>query len=133
MKKAIITGLLFLLIIMPAQAKSKTYVVTSSQPISSSSTDNLSDYFSIGQRIFYGVKSAKGFKDTALKIQVIKKEDNAPNGVYSMAYAKTVSIPYGENFYTDYIILRTPGYYVLRVFEVKDLEKALYSCGLWVK
>jgi len=133
MKKAILIFFLFMLVIMPAQAKQKVVIATSPVPISSSTVEIFRCNFEVGQRIFYGVSAAKSFQDTALKIQVIKKENNAPNGIYTMAYAKVVSIPTGEKFYTDYVILTTPGYYVLRVFELRDLEKAVASYGIWVR
>ncbi len=133
MKKYIIAIFLLLLGFLPAEAKQKVVIATSPVPINTSSTDSFTCYFSTGQRIFYGVSAAKSFQDTALKIQIIKKENNAPNGVYTMAYAKTASISRGDKFYTDYVILTTPGYYVIRVFELRDLEKALVSYGIWVK
>lgn len=80
--------------------------------------------FQKGQRVYFSIISPKGFEDDLIKIVIFKKDAKSEFWGYSNLYNKTVQTG-GKQYYYDYIAPSEAGFYVVRVFEMKNLQKQI--------
>ncbi len=110
----------------------KAYVVFNSQPITTKTVQNPQTSFGIGQKIHYAILCEKGFKDKVLKVQVIKKDEKSEFGGFEPIMNREVEVG-NSNFYIDYFVIHNKGFYLVQVFELKDLQTPIGYGNFWVK
>lgn len=84
------------------------------------------------QRIYYAIFVKDGFKDNALKIEIIKKNTKAPSLGYSYTYGADVRIDKTKKYFTDYVTLSESGLYIMQIFELRRPDKCLARQDFWV-
>ena len=78
--------------------------------------------FKVGDRIYFGVYTKKGFKSNYIKYQIVKQDDNAHMGGYSRVMNKTVRVS-DKNAYVDYFVINQKGKYFLQIFNLENLQQ----------
>ena len=134
MKKVLIALLLTLLICPCAQAffKQRAYMVFDDQPITTKTVPKPRPVFKVGQRIHYAILCDKGFRDSVLKVQVIQKDEKSEFYGYTPLMNREVE-PQNPKFYIDYLVMHAKGYYIVQIFELKDLQKPIGYGEFWVE
>lgn len=133
MKKALLSLILFLVLITPGYAKEKPVILLNSQPITQETVNCPVQNFSVDQKINYVLITPKGFTDSVLRVQIVKKEEKVDSWGYSVYTAKDVCIDKNQKFYIDYLTVGRPGCYIMSIYEIKDLNKPLARTVFWVK
>ncbi len=111
----------------------KPYIIMKSQPITVGNAKYFEQRFQKNERIYYCVVKPNGFKDEAIKIEIIKKSTKTPTLGYSMAYAQNIAIDKTKKYYTNYFTLPGSGLYFMQVFELRRPEKCIARYDFWVK
>ena len=96
-----------------------------SVPLTSDNAQFYEQRFEKGQRIYYAIVKPDGFKDDAIKIEIIKKNTKVSNFGYSIAYADNLPIDNTKNYYRDYFVMNSSGLYFMQVFELRRPDKCL--------
>ena len=127
-------ALIFAALLFCAWGEPKTVVLFNSQPITAKTVEYPETTFKTGQKIHYVILSKKGFKGNALKVQIIKKDkaDKTEFWGYKPTLSRSVELE-NPNFYIDYIVLHEKGYYIMQVFELKNLQTPVGYGDFWVK
>lgn len=133
MKKFFILTLILFSAIFMTGCSDDAVIMLKSEPFNSQNYLEYEHRFKANQRIYYAVLSNKGFKDTALKIQVFSKNTKAPSLGYSYKYGINVPIDNTKKYYTDYIVMTGPGLYIMQVFELGRPDKCLARQDFWVE
>lgn len=94
-----------------------------SVPLTSDNAQFYEQRFEKGQRIYYAIVKPDGFKDDAIKIEIIKKNTKVSNFGYSIAYADNLPIDNTKNYYRDFFF---------QVFELRRPDKCLARYDFWV-
>ena len=132
MKKILIALLFVLLVCLGAEAKQRAYMVFDAQPITAKTVLKERPVFRAGQRIHYAILCDKGFRDNVLKVQVIQKDEKSEFYGYTPLMNREVE-PQNRNFYLDYFVIHNKGYYVVQVFELKNLQTPIGYGQFWVE
>lgn len=132
MQKFLLIIFLLLIISLPVAAKQKADLILSAAPISSSTT-KLERYFEQNRKIYWIIMPKKKFKDSVIRIQIMKKSDKVPYYGYSIAFTRDIPIDMDKKYHTDYFTLQENGYYIVRIFEIRDLETPIATSDLWIK
>ena len=104
MKKFLfLVGILFSTIFMTG-CSDNAVIMLKSEPFNSQNYMEYEHDFQANQRIYYAVMSPRGFKDTALKIEIFTKNTKAPSLGYSYKYGINVPIDNTKKYYTDYML-----------------------------
>lgn len=96
-----------------------------SVPLTSDNAQFYEQRFEKGQRIYYAIVKPDGFKDDAIKIEIIKKNTKVSNFGYSIAYADNLPIDNTKNYYRDYFVMNSSGLYFMQVLNFADPINAL--------
>ena len=123
-KLALLFCLIFQMLILGG-CKSDPFIVFSAQnPKDGLNKNQIEYYFKKGQPVYYAVISPKGFEDDMLRISLTKKDTETEFGGYTNYRNKTVKLN-GDNYYSDYYIIREEGIFVMQAFSVSNLNKAI--------
>lgn len=122
-------SMLFSVFFLGGCSREKPFVVFSSTPILESTTPEYK--FQTGQKIYYAVVHPKGFKEDHIKVQIFKKDEKSEYWGYSHIYNRTCELTH-KKFYRDYIVIHTPGLYVMQVFYISDLGRPITMQDFWV-
>ncbi|MBQ2645539.1 hypothetical protein IJG14_08230 [bacterium] len=133
MKKFIYLFLLFIIVLVSSGCGTNTFIVLKSEPITEKNGQYYEQNFSKGQRIYYAIIKPKGFKDDAIKIEIVKKNDKVPTMGYSMQYAQNLAIDKSKKYYTNYFTISSSGFFFIQVFELRRPDKCLARYSFRVK
>ncbi|MCR5260228.1 MAG: hypothetical protein K6C94_00135 [Candidatus Gastranaerophilales bacterium] len=133
MKKILLTFLIFTIALVSTGCGTKAFILMKSEPLTTKNARQYEQYFSVGQRIYYAVVAPKGFKDSAIKIEIVKVSDKVPTMGYSIQYAQDLAIDTTKKYYTNYFTLSTGGAYVMQVFELRRPDKCIARYDFRVK
>ena len=111
----------------------KPYLVFNSQPINQKTVYDAQKIFRPSQTIYYAILMPKGFKQEYLRMQIIKRADNIPQGGATIYMAKELFTDKSKNFYIDKFVISQPGTYVVRFFYGNKTEAPFLENILWVK
>lgn len=109
----------------------KPFAVFSSEPVTSASVSKFEKVFAVNTRIYYAVVVPKGFKDNVIRVQLIKKDEKTEFWGYKPVRSQDFQIQ-NAHYFLDYVVLSEKGYYFLRVFEKKNLDKPIIHTEFWV-
>lgn len=133
-KRAILVLILFFsCVFLCACDSKKPYLVFNSQPINQKTVYDAQKIFKSGQTIYYVVLMPKGFKQEYLRMQIIKRAENIPQGGINIQMAKDLFIDKNKKFYIDKIVINQEGTYVMRFFYGNRTEKPFIENIFWVK
>lgn len=111
----------------------KSFILMKSEPLTQENARYFEQKFQKGQRIYYAVIKPDGFKDDAIKIEIVKKNTSTPTLGYSMEYAQNIHIDNSKNYYTDYFTIHNSGLFFMQVFELRRPDKCIARYDFWVK
>ena len=100
MKRLFLTILTLSLFVLTG-CSDKAFILMKSVPLTSDNAQFYEQRFEKGQRIYYAIVKPDGFKDDAIKIEIIKKNTKVSNFGYSIAYADNLPIDNTKNYYRD--------------------------------
>lgn len=115
-----------------ACGEQKAVVLFNSQPITTKTVHNPETTFAPGQKINFVVLNKKGFEDKVIKVNVIKKDEKSEYWGYAPLMSKEFEVK-NPNFYIDYFIIHQSGFYIMQVFELKNLQKPIGYGNFWVR
>ena len=105
--------------------KSDPFIVFSAQNPRNGLNKNQIEYnFKKEQKIYFAIIAPKGFRDDMVKISLTKKDTKTEFWGYSNYRNKTVKLN-GENYYSDYLIIREEGIFVMQAFNLQNLNKPI--------
>ena len=132
LKKACL--LIFLSLVMSGCSFDKDYIILfNKDPITQ---DNYKvDYIRCEENkpIYYAFLTTKYFEFDFIRVQVVKKPDKTNILCYSVAYTKDFIINRNKQYFTDYIILRSKGHYIMQIFYHTNLNAPLVMRDFWVE
>ncbi len=131
MKRLFLTILTLSLFVLTG-CSDKAFILMKSVPLTSDNAQFYEQRFEKGQRIYYAIVKPDGFKDDAIKIEIIKKNTKVSNFGYSIAYADNLPIDNTKNYYRDYFVMNSSGLYFMQVFELRRPDKCLARYDFWV-
>lgn len=111
----------------------KTFILMKSTPLTAENARYFEQSFQKGQRVYFAVIKPDGFKDDAVKIEIIKKSDTVPTYGYSMEYAQDIAIDNSKNYFTNYFVPNNSGLFFMQVFELRRPDKCLARYDFRVK
>lgn len=111
----------------------KSFILMKSEPLTSENAQYFEQYFQKGQRIYYAIVKPDGFKDDAIKIEIVRKNDKSPSMGYSIQYAQDLPIDKSKDYYTNYFMLHTSGLFFMQVFELRRPDKCIARYDFRVK
>ncbi len=114
-------------------APKKKYLLFNSQPINQKTVYSAQKVFSSGQTINYVIIMPKGFKNEFLRMQIVKRADNIPQGGASIYMSENLYVDTSKKFYIDKFVIRQTGCFVVRFFYGNDLSKPFIENVLWVQ
>ncbi len=125
---------IFLSLILSGCSFDKDYILLfNTQPITQ---DNYKiDYirFEENKPIYYGIFATKYFKFDLIRVQVIKTSDKTNILGYTVAYTKDHLINRNKQYFTDYIILRSKGHYIMQIFYHTNINAPIIMRDFWVE
>ena len=131
--KKLLVALLFTFLVCPGvEAKQRAYMIFDARPITAQTVVNTRPVFRAGQKIHYAILCEKGFRDSVLKVQVIQKDEKSEFFGYTPFMNREVEVS-NPKFYIDYFVIHSKGYYIVQVFELKDLQKPIGYGEFWVE
>ncbi len=133
MKKILTILIVFVGLIVSGCDKDKPILVLNSKAITKDTVNFPVQEFRKNQRINYALIVPKGFKDSVVRIQIIKKNEKVPNWGFKIYQSEDVCVDSTKQFYIDYFTIPEKGYYIMRAFEIRNLDKALAIADFWVK
>ncbi len=134
MRKLLLILLTFCVVFTSACEKiGKPMLLTNSQIITRETVSNPVYTFSPRQRINYVVINPKGFSDTVLRLQIIKKDEKTANWGISIYQSENINVEKGKKFYIGYTTLPEKGCYIMRVFELNNIENELARNVIWIQ
>lgn len=132
LKKACL--LIFLSLVLTGCSFDKDYIILfNKEPITQ---DNYKiDYirFEENKPIYYAFLTSKYFEFDFIRVQVVKTSDKTNILGYSIAYTKDFIINRNKQYFTDYIILRSKGHYIMQIFYHTNLNAPLVLRDFWVE
>ncbi len=125
MKKIILILCAFAQIFIFCGCSKEPLIVFSEQNPKNGLNKNQIEYnFKTGQPIYYAIISPEGFEDDMVRISLSKKDTKSEFWGYSNYRNKTIKLK-GENYYSDYFIIREEGIFVLQAFHLRNLSKPI--------
>ena len=109
------------------------YLVFNSQPINKKTVYNAQKIFKPSQTIHYALLMPNGFKQEYMRMQIIKRAENIPQGGASIYMSKDLFVEKSKTFYIDKVVIGQEGTYVVRFFYGNKTEKPFIENILWVK
>lgn len=132
MKKAFFIILFFLIVCLSGCKVEHPVIVLNSNPITKNNIYDIEQTFGRNKRVYYAVLSPKGFKDSVIRVQIIKKDEKTQHWGYSIYDSQEKNIDTNKKFYLDYFITREKGYYIIQIFELRNLSKPIARNDFWV-
>lgn len=126
MTKKLFSVLLIILIsiILTACNKEKSIILFNHYPITHKNILMNSTIFKTDERIYYIYMTKKNLESEDIRIKIFKRSEKANNGYGSMVYSNDFRLKKGEiNYFTDYIVLHSPGTYIMHVYKKDYLWK----------
>lgn len=133
MKKILLIGLILFTTLVLTACSTKVFIVMKSEPLNSRNAQYYEQSFEQYQRIYYAIIAPNGFKDDAIKIEIVKVSDKVSSMGYSIQYAQDLAIDRSKNYYTNYFTISSGGLYMMQVFELRRPEKCLARYSFRVK
>lgn len=133
MKKIILSFIVFVITLVSSGCGTKAFIIMKSEPVTVKNAQYFEQYFQTNQRIYYALVAQEGFKDEAIKIEIVKVSDKVPTMGYSIQYAQDLPIDKTKKYYTNYFTLSTGGAYVMQVFELRRPDKCIARYSFRVK
>lgn len=133
MKKILVSLIICLMFLVSGCDRQKPVLVLNSKTITKETVNYPVQNFNVRQKINYAVIVPKGFTDSVIRIQIVKKDEKVANWGFKIYQAQDICVEIGKKFYIGYIIAPEKGYYVMSVYEIKNLEKELSRMDFWVK
>lgn len=132
--KFVLPVLLFLLPLYGCN-RDKGHLYFSSRPITKQtfSYENLEKVFKVGERVNFLVIHPEEFKNSLIRIQIIKVSDKVNQYGYSLAHARDIEIETGSKYFIDDFFLYKDGYYIMRVFSHDDMNHPIVETDFWIK
>ena len=131
-KKAFL--LIFLSFVLTGCSFDKDYIILfNKEPITK---DNYKiDYicFEENKPIYYAFLTSKQFEFDFIRVQVVKTSDKTNILGYTIAYTKDFIINRNKQYFTDYIILRSKGHYIMQIFYHTNLNAPIVLRDFWVE
>lgn len=132
MKKILLFGLMFLTFFLCGCDKERTIVVLNAKPITKANVFEVQQAFNVNQKIHYAVLAPKGFKDKVIRVQIVKKDEKTQHWGYQIAESQDKYIDSKKKFYIDYFVAHEKGYFLIRVYELKNLDTPIARSDFWV-
>ena len=133
MKKVFAILIILCALFVSGFSRKQAVIVLNSQPITKETVNRPVQDFQKNQRINYALIVPKGFKDSVIRIQIIKKNEKVANWGYKIYYTDDICVDTSKKFHIDYFTIPEKGYYIFRAFEVRNLDEALAIADFWVK
>lgn len=133
MKKILSVVIIYFVVLLSGCDKEKPILVLNSQPITKQTVNYPVQNFNIGQRINYALIMPKGFSDSVIRMQIIKKDEKVSCWGYKIYQAQDLWVDISKKFYIGYLTIPEKGYYVMSIYEIKNLDKELSRMDFWVK
>ncbi len=133
MKNLFVCLILFAVIFISGCDKEKPLLVLNSQPITKQTVNFPVQEFSIRQKINYVLIMPKGFTDSVIRIQIIKKNEKIAYWGYKIYQSQDLCVDMSKKFYINYFTIPEKGYYIMRAFEIKNLDEPVAIMDFWVK
>lgn len=112
--------------------REKPVLVLNSQTITKETVNFPVQNFSAHQRINYAIIVPKGFTDSVIRMQIVKKDEKVANWGFSIYQAQDICVETGKKFYIGYVIAPEKGYYIMSVYQIKNLDRELSRMDFWV-
>lgn len=121
MKKQLILLLIFPVLICCGFRKyEKPYLLMSAAPVSDINQNRTERVFAVRQRIYYALIAPDNFKYSGVRVQISKQEENTSNWGFSIVNTEDIYIVKGDCEYKNYIILTSPGHYIIQFFYLNN-------------
>ena len=134
LRQAILTSIvIFSGVFLSACDDKKPYLSFNSEPISQKTVYDAQKIFKPGQPVNYVLLMPKGFEQEYLRLQIVKRADNIPQGGVTIYMAKDLFVDKSKKFYIDKFVIRQEGCYVVRFFYGNKTYKPFAENVLWVK
>ncbi len=125
MKKIVLILCIIMQIFLLGGCSSDPFIVFSAQNPKNGFNKNQIEYnFKVEQPVYYALIAPKGFKDDIVRISLTKKDTKSEFWGYTNYRNTTIKLN-GENYYSDYFIIREEGIFVLQAFNLKNLSKPI--------
>ena len=104
--------------------KNKSVILFNRYPISQKNLLDNSNVFKTDERIYFVYLTKKDLKTEDIRIKIFKRNTDAHDAYGSLVYSNTFHLKKGEvNYFTDYIVMHKPGYYIMHVYKMDYLWK----------
>lgn len=133
MKKSLLSLIICVIFLVSGCDRQKPILVLNSQPITKDTVNYFVQNFNPRQRINYALIMPKGFTDSVIRIQIVKKDEKVANWGYKIQQSQDICIDPSKKFYIGYVIAPEKGYYIMSIYEIKNLEKELSRIDFWVQ
>ncbi len=134
MKRFISFAAMFFVVFMTCGCnKNAPMLFFNNQPINEVTVNNPVNIFELGETTHFVILCPKGFESPYLRIQVIKKEDKTQNWGYDVYYAKNLKVDTTKKFYIDSLKLHKKGGYIMTVYYLNNLDRAVVRSTFRVK
>ncbi len=125
MKKIILILCIFVQVFILCGCSQDPFILFSAQNPKNGLNKNQIEYnFKTEQPIYYALIAPKGFQEDMVRISLSKKDTKSEFWGYSNYHNKTIKLK-GENYYSDYFVIREEGIFVLQAFNLKNLSKPI--------
>lgn len=132
MKKFYALILLFCVLLLSGCDRRKPVIVLNSKVLTKENVNEMPRRFPAGKPLYYAVLTPKEFKDDVLRIQVMKKDEKTAYWGYSISYSVNALVDNSRQYCKGYFVPYEKGYFIMRAFEMRDLEKAAATIDFWV-
>lgn len=115
--------------------KFKTGVILNNVPFTRETAGNHSKRFQRGEKVYWLFMSKKPIKARFIKIQIVNVNHKTGiatvgNIVYTHEYKIDKNTPH---YFTDYVVMHTPGHYYMQIFDMNQLYKPLVIADFFVR
>ena len=129
----LIIVIIFSCVFLSACDDKKPYLSFNSEPISQKTVYDAQKIFRPSQTVHYVLLMPKGFKQEYLRMQIVKRAENIPQGGATIYMSKDLFVDTSKKFYIDKFVIRQEGCYVVRFFYGNKTYKPFVENVLWVK
>lgn len=105
-----------ILLLCGFKRKEKPILLLSRAPVNQMTVNRIERTFSAKQRIYYALIAPDGFKYSGIRMQISKQDDKTSNWGFSIINTDDIYIVKGDNEYRSYIIVQSPGRYIIQFF-----------------
>ncbi len=110
-------------------------IIFNNVPFTVETAGNYTTTFARGEKIYWLFMSKKPIKAQYIKVQIVsgshKSGFTTLSGIaYTHEYKIDKDSPY---YYTDYVVMHTPGHYYMEIFDLNMLHKPITVADFFVK